>query len=218
MRALEAIAALLVVTLVACVQQTPYRVLTADRQAAKDAMRAVVECGRQHVSEVDDRISDASTVALALALRCYSEYVASGEGWAAAYLNNENQRRLFRKRLSGKSARIEVFLPIVMKYRTSADSTPVLIAYKNCVIDWVGENLIPDATPNEMAEGGQAACLDKLQEFEEAYKAELLSIAPRGQEMRAFEEAKSLASDIREMTKAHIIQLIIESRSANPAR
>ena len=112
-------AAIVVGTLLACTQQTARRDVTPERSTADEALRAQIACGEQHVSEVDDGISDASTVALALALRCHREYVATGEAWGAAYLDNDNQRRIFRKRWSGTNERTEAFLPIVMKYRTA---------------------------------------------------------------------------------------------------
>lgn len=94
-----------------------------------------------------------------------------------------------------------------------ARAESIAIDYTNCVTDWVGANLIASAMPTEMAEGGQAKCLNRLQQFEEAQKTYLLSITPPGQEDRAIEKAKSIALDVREMTKAHIIRLIIETRA-----
>lgn len=88
--------------------------------AAENAMRAEVECGRRHVAGTDDGTSDALTVALALALRCNREYVAATEAWGAAYLDNEAQRRIFRKKRSGTTERMEAFLPIVMQYRQAS--------------------------------------------------------------------------------------------------
>jgi hypothetical protein len=99
-----------------------------------------------------------------------------------------------------------------------AHAESITIEYNNCVIEWVGLNLVASATPTEMAEGGHSKCLSKLQEFEEAQKTYLLSVTPPGQEFRAIEKAKSIASDIREMTKAHIIRLIIETRSGSHKR
>lgn len=101
----------------------------------------------------------------------------------------------------------------------NANADSMAIAYANCVTGWVGEHLVASATPTEMAEGAQAKCLNKLQEFEDAEKNYLLSITPPGpQELRAIEKAKSLAYDVREMTKEHVIRLIIETRSAKSAR
>lgn len=84
---------------------------------AENALKAEIECGRNHVSETDDGTSDASTVALALALRCNKEYFEATEAWSSAYLHNEAQSRMFRKKRSGTTERIEEFLPIVMQYR-----------------------------------------------------------------------------------------------------
>lgn len=83
-------------------------------------MRAEVGCGKKYVAETDDGASDALTVALALALRCNREYVAATEAWGAAYLDNEAQRRIFRKKRSGTTERMEAFLPIVMQYRQAS--------------------------------------------------------------------------------------------------
>lgn len=100
--------------------------------------------------------------------------------------------------------------------KTNADS--LAIVYADCVTNWVGDNLIASATPTEMATGGESKCFNKLQEFEEAQKNYLLSITPTGQENRAIEKAKSLASDVREMTRAHVIRLLIETRSGKPVQ
>jgi hypothetical protein len=85
----------------------------------EDALKAEIVCGKSHVEETDDGASDASTVGFALAMRCNGEYVAATEAWGAAYLDNETQRRIFRKKRSGTTERVEAFLPIVMQYRQS---------------------------------------------------------------------------------------------------
>lgn len=87
--------------------------------AADEALRVQVECGKSLVAETDDGISDASTVAYALALRCNREYVAATDAWGGANLSNENQRRLFRNKRSSTTAMVEAFLPTVMQYRQS---------------------------------------------------------------------------------------------------
>lgn len=87
-------------------------------------------------------------------------------------------------------------------------------AYTDCVINWAGEYVSARATPTEIAEAAHSKCLHKFQEFEEAQKHYLLSITPAGtSETQAIDKAKAISSDIREMTKAHIIRLVIETRS-----
>ncbi|MBU1425776.1 MAG: hypothetical protein KKH12_01105 [Gammaproteobacteria bacterium] len=85
----------------------------------KSALQAQVECGYKHIAEVDDGISDATTVAFALAIRCGSEYNAATEATAAARLNNDNQRRMYRDKRYTKERRIEAFLSTVMYYRSN---------------------------------------------------------------------------------------------------
>jgi len=86
--------------------------------------------------------------------------------------------------------------------------------YVDCVTNWVGANLIATASPTEMADGGHSACQGELRAYEEAELKYLLSITPPGaQELGAITKARSLASDVRAMTTAHIVRLIIETRS-----
>jgi hypothetical protein len=86
---------------------------------ADDAMRLNHMCARSAVPDVDDGISDAQTIALALALRCSHEYQQSIEAFGAANLDNDAERRMFRERLNSPQGKIESFLPVVMNYRAS---------------------------------------------------------------------------------------------------
>jgi hypothetical protein len=86
---------------------------------AEEALKAQIECGKNLVAKTDDGISDASTVAYALALRCNREYIAATDAWGNAKLSNENQRRVFRNKRSSTAEMVEAFLPTVMKYRLS---------------------------------------------------------------------------------------------------
>ena len=100
-----------------CVEP-PIRPVPSPEQIAaeNEAIRAEVECERRNVPLIDDGTSDATTVALALALRCNAEYNAATEAVAAG-LDNDAQRRMLRKKRSLRENRIEAFLPIVMQYR-----------------------------------------------------------------------------------------------------
>lgn len=89
------------------------------RARSDDAMRLEAMCAIRNVPEVDDGISDAQSVALALALWCSREYQQSIEAFGAANLDNEDQRRMFREELNRPQGKIESFLPVVMEYRAS---------------------------------------------------------------------------------------------------
>jgi hypothetical protein len=107
-------------TMSGCVSTSPSRpVDTAALAAEKDAaMRAQVKCGVANVAQADDGLSDAATVAFALAIRCGTEYNMTTEA-VGNTLDNDAQRRMFRDRRASRDRRIEDFLPIVMQYRQS---------------------------------------------------------------------------------------------------
>jgi hypothetical protein len=87
---------------------------------ADAALRAVMDCAKQSVGSVDDGRSDASTVALALAQHCFSEYQNSINTFADVQLRNDAQRRSFLAKRNSVSGRIEFFLPVVMEHRQRA--------------------------------------------------------------------------------------------------
>lgn len=90
----------------------------------------------------------------------------------------------------------------------------LMFGYTDCVTNWAGEYVSARASPTEIAEAAHSKCLSEFQKFEEAQKNDLLSITPAGiPETRAIDKAKAISTDVREMTKAHIIRLIIETRS-----
>jgi hypothetical protein len=104
---------------VACASPQPTAPTAELKARADDAMRLQVMCAARNVSEVDDGISDAQSVALALSLRCYREYQQAIEAFGNANLDNDNQRRMFREKSNRSQAKIEAFLPRVMRYRAS---------------------------------------------------------------------------------------------------
>ncbi len=87
--------------------------------AENSALEAQVACGYKNIAETDDGISDATTVALALAIRCGAEYNVATEAIAAARLNNDNQRLMYREKRYTKERRIDAFLSTVMSYRSN---------------------------------------------------------------------------------------------------
>ena len=88
------------------------------------------------------------------------------------------------------------------------------LKYMDCVIKWVRDNLIVTASPSEMADGGHSKCMGEFQALQEAQTQYLLSITPpSAPTLGAINKAHAIASDVRDMTKAHVIRLIIEVRS-----
>ena len=69
----------------ACVQAPVRKEPTAEQLAEQDrTLRGAISCGKQYAADIDDGVSDAGTVALALAIRCSNEYTASTEAFGAA--------------------------------------------------------------------------------------------------------------------------------------
>lgn len=118
------LATFLVLLSTACATpQQPSKPMPELKARADDAMRLQAMCAVRTVPEVDDGISDAQSVALALSLRCSREYQQTTEAFGAANLDNEAQRRMFRERRNRPQEKIESFLPIVMEYRASTRKT-----------------------------------------------------------------------------------------------
>lgn len=87
-----------------------------------DALRLQSMCAVRNVKAVDDGISDAQSVALALCLACSREYQNATEAFGLANLDNEAQRRMFRERRNRTQEKIESFLPFVMEYRSQKNN------------------------------------------------------------------------------------------------
>lgn len=108
-----------VVFLVSCTVQKPTAPHVDLEARAHDAIKLQVMCAAKYVDEVDDGISDAQSVALALALRCWREYQQATDALSLAYLDNDAQHRKFQERRGYTQEKIEAFLPMVMRYRAS---------------------------------------------------------------------------------------------------
>lgn len=93
----------------------------ADAQRYAEAIADEIVCVSAHIGTVDDGVSDALTVALALAQVCGSEYRHTTDVLAWAYLDNEHSRRTFRDTRNDRRKMVEYFLPDVMLHRTSKD-------------------------------------------------------------------------------------------------
>jgi hypothetical protein len=75
-------------------------------------------CAMANAPFVDDGISDASTVALALSVRCNNEYQMLVETLASE-LRGTNQILAFKRQANSQESRVTRFLPFVMQNRVS---------------------------------------------------------------------------------------------------
>lgn len=100
----------------ACAAPPVQRDKNADRAAIRESVRLENACAMASAPSIDDGISDAATVALALALRCHNEYAATTEV-VCATLDNDAQREMMRDLRAMKQTKVEAFLPEVMRHR-----------------------------------------------------------------------------------------------------
>ena len=88
-----------------------------------------------------------------------------------------------------------------------------MFKYTDCVTEWAGEYVGSGATPSEIADGAHSKCQREYQDYTDSTELYFLSITPAGApKSRAIEKARSVAADVRTMTRAHIIRLVIETR------
>ena len=100
-----------------CVGITPQE-MTARRQTTEYAFERMINKAKAHVSDVDDESSDASTVALALANMCDTEYEAFVEAFGQqSGTLNESGMMQYHRSMRATNERIRPFLAVVMWYR-----------------------------------------------------------------------------------------------------
>jgi hypothetical protein len=92
-------------------------------------------------------------------------------------------------------------------------SDALMFAYTDCATDWVGENITSGASASELAEAAHAACLHKFQLYQDASVKYFESFAPNDPSSKGREKGLSVANDVREMTRGHVMRLIIETRA-----
>ncbi|MFJ2364555.1 hypothetical protein ACIPIN_12775 [Pseudomonas sp. NPDC087697] len=81
-----------------------------------DALKVENACASAKVPTVDDGISDAGTVALALAMQCAKEYQGV-TGAINTTLDNDAQRNMLTHQRMSKDQMQQEFLTVVMGYR-----------------------------------------------------------------------------------------------------
>lgn len=117
MKSAYAFALFAVLSLSAC--QTPMGT-PAQKAAATAAMKAEIDCGVAHVKEVDDRISDANTIAFALYTVCSKEYDVATKAWFYAHFEDEDYYNAWYDHRSDPRIQARDFLQIVVTYRSGA--------------------------------------------------------------------------------------------------
>lgn len=93
-------------------------------QVLRKATDLMIECGVKHAASIDDGVSDASTIALALSQACATEYDGVTKVIGHAYLTNNAQRRLLATERARASSKVDAFLGVVLKYRAASRLTP----------------------------------------------------------------------------------------------
>lgn len=75
------------------------------------------KCAEASVADLDDGVSDAKTIALALSQKCHVEYRVWICALADERLSNDEQKQMFLWRRSSSESRAEALLPIVLEHR-----------------------------------------------------------------------------------------------------
>jgi len=96
-------------------QQSLLRIESEKR--AQDIVRPQIECAERRVRHIDNCASDAQSVALNLSMHCRREYEKATEKYAKSFLDNDEQRKVFREKRNNIQEKIEAFLPFVTENR-----------------------------------------------------------------------------------------------------
>lgn len=96
---------------------------TALTEETRQAIRVFLKCLIQHEPEMDDKMSDASTIALGLTNRCLAEYEAQTE---SMFSPNATQhfKQMFREQRNTREAKIEASLEVVLATRRGMVPNP----------------------------------------------------------------------------------------------
>jgi serine protease Do len=105
----------LAVALAGCVVNTPAGPTPAQLSAQHDTGSALAACAYKNAADVDDHMSEASLIALALYARCRREYAAMVDAYAAPLDPMVALR--FQEQLYNEDREVETFLPAVIAER-----------------------------------------------------------------------------------------------------
>lgn len=94
---------------------SPHGPTPAQLTAEHDAAESLAACANGNAASVDDHMSDASTIALALYTRCNREYAAMVDAFAAPLAPMPAAR--FREMTYTEHREVETFLPAVIAER-----------------------------------------------------------------------------------------------------
>lgn len=86
-------------------------------EVRKEATINAILCGDEYYPRADDRISDAATIALAIARHCSQEYDLFVEAFVAAESYNKNLQHLVSVKLRSQSERVNFYLDTVLENR-----------------------------------------------------------------------------------------------------
>jgi hypothetical protein len=103
-------------------KQSPPEHASVQSDASRQTLRDFIKCLIQHEPEMDDKVSDASTIALGLTNRCGPEYEAVTE--SGLVTNDKRLKQMWREQRSTREAKVEASLDIVLSMRRGAVPNP----------------------------------------------------------------------------------------------
>jgi uncharacterized lipoprotein YmbA len=113
------LAALSLALLAGCAAVPPKKPQNEIDQERLSAAKAFSSCVGANVAALDDGVSDASTIAFALTLRCNHEYDAALDALTDGLDSSAAQIEAFKTRAKSRDKLIEASLPLVLAYRNA---------------------------------------------------------------------------------------------------
>ena len=90
-----------------------------DESKIREATLSAVICGEKEIKNLDDGISDISSIAYAVSAACSREYQNVLEAICQYGLDNDEQCRMFKNLRSTRDKKIEFFIERALAYRKS---------------------------------------------------------------------------------------------------
>lgn len=105
-----------IIVLTSCATMKTAEEIAAENRWQELTTKSFLDCASQKVIYLDDKLSEASTIALAVTNSCNAEYNNMILAYAAT-LENDNQRNKFIRKRNSKDSKISASVDIVLGYR-----------------------------------------------------------------------------------------------------
>lgn len=105
-----------IAVITSCATMKSNEEIAAENRWKELTTRSFLDCACQNVKYLDDKVSDASTIALAVTNSCNAEYNNMVLAFAAT-LDNDNQRHMFTRKRESRDSKISASIEIILGHR-----------------------------------------------------------------------------------------------------